>query len=389
MSDRGVLPPDDPRDAHLREALRHAPDAQLQPPAALSALILQEARAKARGPHDAAAPTPPAAPRWIVALWESLSRPAVATGVTGVMAATLVGLMWWDQPLDELVLPQRPEAAAAAAPAAVPAPAPTAMPTPAGVAAPPATPTDSSADRKKADRRPAPAAPRAARPTPEPGRSPGEAEQPGRAEEPAVARSSGIAAPPPPAPAAPAVAAAPKPAAAERSTTADAAAPAAAPPQEDIDQAAMRQVLQAARSARGAEATKQSLAAKAELNELRAGRESAAFTAITSLLAELGTDPQRWRWQRGGATQPLNEDLLNWLRRLDTTTRGRWQPADVQAAGASAVSELRLLRDGDAVNVLRLAEREVLWQRGSLAWRCALEPDQLASLRAALDAATP
>ncbi|MBC7956920.1 MAG: hypothetical protein H7Y33_13755, partial [Cytophagales bacterium] len=125
---------DEQRDAHLREALRHAPDAQLEPPAALSALILNEARAEAR---DAAAPA--RAPHHpLLALWDWLARPSVATGFAGLMVATLVGLMWWDQPMDE-AMPRRP--AAATAPSVSPAPkaaAPpvTQAPAPAVVAAP-------------------------------------------------------------------------------------------------------------------------------------------------------------------------------------------------------------------------------------------------------------
>ncbi|HEY0820025.1 MAG TPA: hypothetical protein VGD46_14670, partial [Rhizobacter sp.] len=94
---------DEPRDPHLREALRHAPDAHLQAPPALGDLILKEARAKARDPGGATASSRGAARR----LWDWLARPAVATGLAGVMAATLVGLMWWDQPMDE-ALPRPP-----------------------------------------------------------------------------------------------------------------------------------------------------------------------------------------------------------------------------------------------------------------------------------------
>lgn len=103
-------PGDEARDPHLREALRHAPDAQLQAPSRLSEFILQEARAKARNPQHVGAP----APGWARRVWAWLARPAVATGFAGVMAATLVGLMWWDQPMDE-ALPRSPAPAAAPA----------------------------------------------------------------------------------------------------------------------------------------------------------------------------------------------------------------------------------------------------------------------------------
>ena len=90
------------RDAWLREALRHAPDAGAAPPSVVSAAILAEARAAA-----ARSAGTPALPRGSVVpanpflmLWRWLARPAVATGFASVMAATLVGLMWWDRPMD-------------------------------------------------------------------------------------------------------------------------------------------------------------------------------------------------------------------------------------------------------------------------------------------------
>src|SRR5260221_5351968 len=49
---------DDDRDAWLSEALRHAPDADVAPPAALSGMILRAAQAKAR-PAVVAPPRPP------------------------------------------------------------------------------------------------------------------------------------------------------------------------------------------------------------------------------------------------------------------------------------------------------------------------------------------
>ena len=104
---------DGERDAWLREALRHAPDADVAPPRDLSETILAQARAAARAGgararlgrrrHSA------------VALWDWLARPPVAAGFASVVAATLVGVMWWDRPMDE-TLPPRPGIAAERAP---------------------------------------------------------------------------------------------------------------------------------------------------------------------------------------------------------------------------------------------------------------------------------
>ena len=105
---------DDERDAWLREALRHAPDSSLSPPALLRDSILSQARAAVA----VAVPLPPVAAAMparrpvqresaLATVWSWLSRPPVAAGFASVMAATLVGLMWWDRPMDE-TMPQAP-----------------------------------------------------------------------------------------------------------------------------------------------------------------------------------------------------------------------------------------------------------------------------------------
>jgi hypothetical protein len=100
---------DSERDAWLREALRHAPDADAAPPRDLSETILAQARAAARA---GGAPARAARRRnRVLALWDWLARPPVAAGFASVMAATLVGMMWWGRPMDE-TLPPRPGVAA-------------------------------------------------------------------------------------------------------------------------------------------------------------------------------------------------------------------------------------------------------------------------------------
>ncbi len=131
-------------DAWLREALRHAPDSGAAPPSVISAAILAEARAAAARPtmpsgvrRTAASANP------LLVFWAWLARPAVAAGFAGVMAATLVGLMWWDRPIDETLPRARaPERSAATrAPAATAQTGPTAPATPATPAARAATTT--------------------------------------------------------------------------------------------------------------------------------------------------------------------------------------------------------------------------------------------------------
>jgi hypothetical protein len=99
---------DPERDAWLREALRHAPDAQAAPPTAVSDAILRQARAAASAAPAAASAA--ARGRWAQA-WAWLARPPVAAGFASVMIATVVGLMWWGQPID----PHAPPAPAASA----------------------------------------------------------------------------------------------------------------------------------------------------------------------------------------------------------------------------------------------------------------------------------
>ncbi len=69
-----------PQDEHLRAALRHAPDRDLQPPAALSARILDQARRQV-------APWPARRLAWIM-------KPAGSAAFASVLLAGFIGLMW-------------------------------------------------------------------------------------------------------------------------------------------------------------------------------------------------------------------------------------------------------------------------------------------------------
>jgi hypothetical protein len=96
---------DGARDAWLSQALRHAPDSNAAPPTALSEAILAEARAAAtrstlsfpRRPHVGARALGDVLLSW----WTALARPPVAAAFASLMVATLVGVMWWDRPMDE------------------------------------------------------------------------------------------------------------------------------------------------------------------------------------------------------------------------------------------------------------------------------------------------
>jgi hypothetical protein len=119
---------DDPeRDAWLSEALRHAPDAQAAPPPALSDAILRQARAAATTTTSArAARSGPSSGAW-AAVWAWLARPPVAAGFASVMVATLVGLLWWGQPLETTRMPPPASETSVAPRGSLPASAPIAV----------------------------------------------------------------------------------------------------------------------------------------------------------------------------------------------------------------------------------------------------------------------
>lgn len=121
---------DEARDAHLRQALRHAPDRDAAPPPALSASILAQARAAVQP----AAPRREVAPPWWSRLWQQVATPAFGGAFASVMLAGVIGVMWQDGPPPE-ALPgaerDLAKAPTASAPAAVPATPAIAPPAPA------------------------------------------------------------------------------------------------------------------------------------------------------------------------------------------------------------------------------------------------------------------
>ena len=163
------------RDAWLREALRHAPDAGALPPSGVSETILASARASVRQ-------APPTRRRSALVaafgeFWAWLARPPVAAGFASLMAATLVGLMWWDRPMDEALPPRpssRPEVPAAPAPSRTAAPAAAAAPTPdqSPQEAAPAAPRAEATNVERPAARRAPTLPSASTEKPSPAREP-------------------------------------------------------------------------------------------------------------------------------------------------------------------------------------------------------------------------
>ncbi len=343
--------PDESRDPHLREALRHAPDAQLQAPPALGEFILKEARAKARDPGAAVSmPAPSTAKR----IWDWLARPAVATGFAGVMAATLVGLMWWDQPMDEALPrhPAQPAAPAAEKAAPVPPAAPVVKPE-----SRPSHDTVTTAGKPQPARKKAAEASRIA--------------QPGTA---APAQSDTA-----PVPVTIAPSPAPTPAAAPATRFADTTTSGA------LAKARIAEEQKRERSSMApAEAQSRRAAAKAQLNESRLQAEGEAYTRVASVRAAMAAEPARWAWQRdNGDAQPLNDTLYAWLAKLDAATITRWQPVDATALRAGR--EIKLLLDGHVQHDLRVTDGGVFWQRPGGDWHFSpLAPTDLSALEAGL-----
>jgi hypothetical protein len=333
---------DQEHDAWLREALRHAPDAQVVPPASVSELILREAQAKVR---DAAPVAPAAPPGRLAAFWAWLGRPQVAAGAASLMIATVAGIMWWDRPLpvddERSAAPVTagapaaapPELAAAsesgAAPAAAPAPAIVAPP-----AAPPA-PERRLAKTESAAKRSLPSRDAVAdQATP-------------RAQDSAIARSNEPA----------------------RRESAPETQPAPQPDEQRAAPRAFPAAPLASRAPAPAGAREREGFAAAEMQKSARGSAAAAAPFdVAALRQSIASEPWRWTWQRGaGSPQPVNDSLRNWLAQVDAAAD--WRQATIGgdtrrtvAADSTASRELRLWRDGEWVATLRLADGMLHWQ---------------------------
>jgi hypothetical protein len=325
---------DDPeRDAWLSEALRHAPDAQRGPPEELSASILREARMAVRAPH-ADTPLAPRARGRRATAWAWLGRPPVAAGFASVMVAVLVGLLWWDRPLDDGLRapggaghePSRDAVPAAESEAArQAAPSPAAEPAPAPE---PATPNRSARASRASDA----AAPRA------PGQPERRSESAGAAAPADRLHDERIAPPAPFAETAPTV-----------ETPRRGAAPTASPDrtiEAEVERRnpASSEAVAANRGALSAEGAK-ALVPRA--------------TPLAALLSSIDAEPQRWTGRRdGGVRQAASAGLAGWLHRLDRVTAGRWRSGPAVGGGVDAdhdaSSTLELYRDGAPAYVLHL-----------------------------------
>lgn len=316
------------RDAHLLAALRHAPDHDAAPPAALSARILEQARQAEQPPRPA-----PLRDSGLFERWFGWTARPLAAGAFGlVLIAGFVGLMWREGPPPEALSGDPPVAPAATA--VPPAPAPTAA---SAAPAPAAEPITESALREQAGAAKT-AAPRAVAPAPPTRRNTASAERRAEAVADSVARPVEQAAP-----AAPAAQAAP-----ERLS-----APALPPP--SVAGAVAEPPAVTPRAPAPAAAPMSTAARKAAV---QAGEQSAAaFDPLTPpLLALTGAQDRFWR-----------ERLLALRRQL----AGPWQAADALPPGAG---EEVVDADGRILGRLQVTAAQLTWQGSDgQAWRAPLQ----------------
>ena len=406
---------DTDRDAWLSQALRHAPDAGSDAPRGLSETILREARAAVARPASAAPKrNDDAALRRLASAWAWLARPPVAAGFASVMVATLVGLLWWDKPLEE-TLPREPVVASTPASAREEAPA--------AAASAPAVAGTQRAEREAAIARlgvvkdsamqgppaipavPAPTAraqaPAAAKKeAPAPMAAPARTQDAVEENDAARQRAEGVMALR--VPAAPSAEPFPAPRAAAPAAVATAAAPAPAAQRRDAD------TMPAEAPARALAGTAADKSAAAGTNELRLAQGNVGTplakgrmaevrsSPLAGLLESITQQPERWSWQRGnGGGQPMNAALQSWLVQVERITKSRWRGVG-EAAPPETTRGLRLLRDGVPLATLGLASEAVRVEQLGTATASALPPVMAAlpaasaeALAKALDEAAP
>jgi hypothetical protein len=363
-------------DAHLRAALRHAPDHALAPPAGVNQAILNAARQAHRPPRATVAPTPPVqmvpahASRWL-AWWQRLATPRWAGALATAFVAAL-GLGLWFDLADAPVLdrpapmvaqaPASPEPASgaatargatakakpdeakiASAPAAPPAPIPPAESTD---RAKRAMPTD-RADARKSDRTEA-----AARRSRDANTSAAIAQRAPATTTVPRARDQSAAA------------SARELRDGERS---GAAPQAAAPPEQPpsaLAKAASATVPSLPSSDAMAAQAPSALRLASAPNALAEATPAAspALTLLRRVRAEHAARTARWTWQapQAGTVTAFDEMGEAWLLRVVQSARGRWSDVADAGAGRDAL-EVRWWRDGWPHATLRIEADGLRW----------------------------
>ena len=335
-------------DAHLRAALRHAPDHALAPPAGVNLAILSAARQAHRPPRATVAPPPPVqmvpahAPRWLSWL-QRLATPRWASALATAFVAALGLGLWFDLGQEPVV--ERPAAVLAPPPSPEPAGSATTARDATKDAAPTAQPkaesTSQPAPAQRNDRA-APERAQSASPTDRmDARKAARGEAAVRRPREANAAAIGERAPTTP----------PARKAEEGSSVRDSvgdersgAAPQSAAPPEQAP-AALAKTAPAPNA--GAEPV---IAA------------SPALTLLRRVRAERAAAAARWTWQapQAGTITAFDEMGDGWLLRVVQAARGRW--SDVTDAGAAHDAlEVRWWRDGWPHATLRIEAEGLRW----------------------------
>jgi hypothetical protein len=359
-----------PPDAHLRAALRHAPDREAAPPPGLSALILAQARQAAA---TATASHVPWFRRWGLAL-QALDRllpsPALGGAVATVALATVIGVMWRGGPPADREEPSLADATAPVVMPAAPAPPPPVVP----VRQPPAA---DSRNEIPAAQIPIASAPKVASPTRPTRRA--KPVSPAGSAPPVRAAAKAAAAVPAQAAAGPVVDAEPEtPRSADlahllasaQTAASEAFVPASGSAPQPLaallaalrDQSATVQVLPGPRNGPQTEARLASAAGDAA-HERSAGGEHLARKA------QAAVDPS---------------DGHEWLAQVARATEGRWQPVATPALDAGQPGHV-IQVGGVPAGRLVLTGSGVLWLPGEgsgPAWQAGLEAPILQALRA-------
>jgi hypothetical protein len=299
---------DDPRDAHLLAALRHAPDRDALPPREVSERILAAARAAVRPARETSA-------SWGQRLGAWLTQPQVAAAFGTLAVASLVGVMWStrEPPVAEFV-PNAPLADAAGrvdqrsmAPApALSTPAEAAKPDAGGVAA-------ASAGRNEARDKIAEAPPPKAIGKDAAARTQSRVRS--KAETPAAPAAATTA------PTTPPIAPSPPPAAAPVRQAADAAADASAPAAVAERRSANEGDLQGLARQQGTAASRSASAATLGMSLAAKARAAEPLAAIDAALAAGA------RWQvagLAGGRQHGDAQRAFWAS-MKEATQGHWE----------------------------------------------------------------
>jgi hypothetical protein len=378
-------------DAHLKAALRYAPDAGVTPPEALSQEILRHARdalseAPTRAPARAEPAHQSASPAWLKGLrafWDALGHRPTVGATASLMVATVLGVMWWGKSPEEA--PPPPARTATVQPTPEPMdPMPVPLPVPAQAALPstakaPEAPPVGTFPRVAIPKREQPAVPRSRTPTAAaqrrdfPDASPAESSgvsarrmaeahqaqadahahaNPDTAER-MLLRGENLDAPSAVA-AAPVEASVPVPAvrlpmagARSRSRTTD-LLPANAP--------APMGVTPSPRAAANA----QPLAASSLPNAASTAPVDAS-QAMRTLARQLSQAPSIWMWRQGmQAPQASTPSVAAFMARVQAATNGKWSRADPASEGGALV-HWRLM--GPEPHSFSLRAGQLCWTR--------------------------